>query len=431
MKRFRIYYGWVIVAGLSLVGAVNMSLGGVNFGSFIAPMRNDLGISNTVFGLSSSVRTVATGVFSPYLGKLLDKHGSRYPLAIAGALVIVLMLALAFIETGWQLLVVMFFLGAIGMQGGQSLYSTVPISQWFIRKRGMALSWAFVGGPFALILALPGTAWLIEDFGWRATWAIFGVLGGLTTVLVALFIVRNRPEEMGLQVDGLAEDEAARLKATLASGVKVPAEDEYPWTRGEAMRTWAFWALGLSFGISQLGAGTFVLFRIPFYEEQGISPALAGFGSAVDAGVVAIGVVLLAPKIDKINLRIGGVLGVVLTMAALGLSLTGDSVELMFFANFVFGVGQVFNIGIRNLVWSSYYGRAHIGAIRGAAFLVQMIFSAAGPPLGGLVRDASGSYELVWILSLLPMAVGAVLVYTAKRPVPKPAAASLAKTSIG
>ncbi|MGE3983783.1 MAG: MFS transporter, partial [Dehalococcoidia bacterium] len=192
-----------------------------------------------------------------------------------------------------------------------------------------------------------------------------------------------------------------------------------PWTRDEALRTWAFWALGLSFGVAQLGAGTFVLFRIPFYEEAGISPALAGLGSAVDAGIVAVGVMFLAPHIDRVPLRHGSVVGVGLTMVALAMSLLHASVFMMFFANFVFGVGQIFNIGIRNLIWSTYYGRAHIGSIRGAAFLVQMVFSAAGPPLGGILRDVSGSYDLVWILSLVPMGFGMVLVFTAKKPVPK------------
>jgi MFS family permease len=178
LPRLRIYYGWLLVGGLSVVGAVNMSLGGVNFGSFIAPMRSDLGISNTVFGLSSTVRTLSTGIFSPYLGRLLDRHGSRVPLAVAGFLIMAILIGLAFVQSGWQLLLLMALLGGIGMQGGQSLYSTVPISQWFVRKRGLALSLAFVGGPIGLLVSLPGTAWLIDQIGWRETWAVLGVVGG-------------------------------------------------------------------------------------------------------------------------------------------------------------------------------------------------------------------------------------------------------------
>jgi MFS family permease len=336
-------------------------------------------------------------------------------MAIAGVLVFVFLTALAFVEQGWQLLAIMFLLGAIGMQGGQSLYSTVPISQWFIKKRGMALSWAFIGGPLALLISLPGTAWLIEQIGWRWTWVTLGVIGGVTIVFVALVIVRDSPQEMGLVADGF-EDETPSA-ATDTSHVQI--EDEYPWTRSEAIRTWSFWALGLSFGMSQLGSGTFVLFRIPYYEEAGISPALAGLGAAMDAAVVAVGVMFIASRIDSMPLRPGALAGMVLTMIALGLSVLHASVFMMFFANFVFGCGQIFNSAVRNLIWSSYYGRAHIGSIRGTAFMVQMLFAASGPPLGGLLRDISGSYSLVWLISLVPMAAGALLVVTAKKPVPK------------
>lgn len=415
MRRLRIYYGWILVTGLSFVGAVNMSLGGVNFGSFIAPMRNELGISNTVFGLSSTVRTLSTGLFSPHLGRLLDRHGARYPMALAGVLVFVFLVGLAFVEQGWQLLAIMFLLGAIGMQGGQSLYSTVPISHWFVKKRGMALSWAFIGGPVALLISLPGTAWLIEQFGWRWTWVTLGVIGGATIVFVALVIVRDRPQDMGLVPDGF-EDDAPAGDATARLA---PIDDEYPWTRSQAIRTWSFWALGLSFGMSQLGQSTFVLFRIPYYEEAGISPALAGLGAAMDAAVVAAGIVFLAPRIDSMPLRPAAIAGIVLTMIALGVSVLHASVFMMFFANFIFGTGQIFNSGVRNLIWSSYYGRAHIGSIRGTAFMVQMLFAAAGPPLGGILRDVSGSYSLVWLLSLVPMAAGALLVSTAKKPAPQ------------
>lgn len=412
-RRLRIYYGWVLVAGLSVVGGVNMSLGGVNFGSFIAPMRSELGISNTVFGLSSTVRTLSAGLFAPYLGRLLDRHGSRIPLAIAGVLVALLLIGLAFVQSGWQLLLIMVVLGGIGMQGGQSLYSSVPISQWFVRKRGLAMSMAFVGGPIALIATLPLTAWLIEQFGWRTAWVILGIAGGTIIVAVALLVVRKNPESMGLQPDGFVEDRPA--ETTAAENRRA---EEYPWTRREAMRTKTFWALGIAFGAANLGSGTFVLFRIPYYEEQGISATLAGMGAATDAAVVVAGTFIIGFWIDRMSLRHGGSLGVLLTMAALALALTGEGVLLMFVSNFIFGIGQVFNSAVRALIWSSYFGRANIGAIQGSAFLLMMAFGAAGPPLAGVLRDISGSYDIAWLVMLMPMAVGCVLIFFARKPVP-------------
>src|SRR5690606_31955525 len=94
-----------------------------------------------------------------------------------------------------------------------------------------------------------------------------------------------------------------------------------------------------------------------------------------------------------------------------------------FLSNFVFGVGQVFNTAVRNLIWSSYFGRANIGAIRGSAFMVQMVFGAIGSPLAGILRDVTGNYELAWMISFAPMAIGTVVIFFARPPVPKPRAA--------
>jgi cyanate permease len=225
---------------------------------------------------------------------------------------------------------------------------------------------------------------------------------------------------MGLQPDGFAPEDEDVTNAQTGEPPKQQEEPyEYAWTRREAMRTWAFWSLGLAFGVSQLGAGTFVLFRIPYFEEKGFSPALSGAAAATDALVVVLGLLALGPFIDRMSLRHGGALGVFLTMVALAIALVADTAFLMFFSNFVFGVGQVFNSAVRNVIWSTYYGRANIGAIRGTAFMVQMLFGAAGPPLAGILRDSSGGYELAWLLSLLPMGLGTVLIYFTRRPVPK------------
>lgn len=146
---------------------------------------------------------------------------------------------------------------------------------------------------------------------------------------------------------------------------------------------------------------------------------MAGAAAATDALVVVIGLIALGPWVDKMSLRHGGALGVFLTMVALGVALVADSLFLMFFSNFIFGVGQVFNSAVRNVIWSSYYGRAHIGSIRGTAFLVQMIFGAAGPPLAGILRDATGDYTLAWTFSLVPMALGTILIFYTRPPKPR------------
>ena len=433
-KRPRLFYGWVIVAGLSVVGAVNMSLGGVNFGSFISVMGRDLGISRFTFGLANSARSISSGLSAPFLGRIIDRFGPRIPLMIAGFLVMVALTGMAFINAGWQMVLILGFLGILGMQGGMSLYSTVPLSRWFVRLRGRALSLAFVGGPIALLVTLPLTPWFISNIGWRATWVALGVVGGGIIMLVAAFVLKKQPEDMGLLPDGDIREEAHQTTGAQQSGSTAttgpgPTPDEYPWTRSEALGTRAFWMLGLGFGLSMLGSGSFVFFRIPYYVDAGIRPELVGLAAATDALMVVLGTFVLGIWIDKLSLRHGGALGILLVTIALVIAVSAVNPFSMFLSNFVFGLGQIFNTNVRNVIWPAYFGRANIGSIRGTAFTVQMVFGAIGAPLVGLVRDLTGSYQIAWVMMLAPMMIATVMIFLAVKPQPTGVSATAPSTS--
>jgi len=87
VRPFRgVYYGWVIVGGLALISVASGAMGNLTVALFIQPMTDDLGISKLEFGLAQSARLLGFGASGWFLGRILDRHGARIPLAIAGAL---------------------------------------------------------------------------------------------------------------------------------------------------------------------------------------------------------------------------------------------------------------------------------------------------------------------------------------------------------
>ena len=75
--RAKIFYGWFIVAGLASVGAVSAGMGGVNFGLFIPPMSEELGIKHAIFGWTMTARLVGYSASSFMIGRILDRYGAR------------------------------------------------------------------------------------------------------------------------------------------------------------------------------------------------------------------------------------------------------------------------------------------------------------------------------------------------------------------
>ena len=199
----RIFYGWIIVLALAIVGAFNSLLAGSNFPLFVSPMINDLGMTYATFGWAHTGRLVATAFGSPLIGRVIDRFGSRVSLSIAGTLIGALIISLAFVNESWQLISIFILIGLIGFIPGSNLYTAVPIAKWFVVKRGRAMSLAYIGTPVGIVIVVPLTQWILDNLGWRATWATVGLTGGFITVLVALILIRRKPEDMGLHPDGI------------------------------------------------------------------------------------------------------------------------------------------------------------------------------------------------------------------------------------
>ena len=81
-----------------------------------------------------------------------------------------------------------------------------------------------------------------------------------------------------------------------------------------------------------------------------------------------------------------------------------------------FGVGGL-HLLLR-LTWADYYGRLHLGSIRGLALPAQIGGQAMGPIIAGFTFDATGGYETPFTIFGILVAFAAVMVLTATPPGP-------------
>ncbi|SVD75110.1 uncharacterized protein METZ01_LOCUS427964, partial [marine metagenome] len=91
-----VYYGWVIVAAMIAIGGMTMIITGPTFSLFIDPMQEELGFSTALFGWANTARILTAAVSGWYIGKLLDRHGPRILLAVAGSVTALVAISLGF-----------------------------------------------------------------------------------------------------------------------------------------------------------------------------------------------------------------------------------------------------------------------------------------------------------------------------------------------
>ena len=426
----KVFYGWVIVAVMAAAGAVSMAMGSLNYGLFIKPMGDDLGIGRSVFGWAQTMRQVASAVTSPVVGGLLDRFGARVMLAVAAAITAAALIGLGFIAHGWQLVALFTLMGVVGMSGPAALVTSVPVAKWFVRKRGQAMSFVSLGIPVGAVVFITLTQVLIERYGWRSAWIILAALGAGIIIPLSLIFVRRQPEDLGLVPDGAsapARAPAPTGSATGGDGDGVvlppgPAAQEHAWTYQEALRTATFWQLTFVFSVVMLALSSVAVHRIAHFMDRGLDPRLVSYATALDAvaaGVSVFGMGLLA---DRLPARFLGAVGFLLVAVATLLTTVAADVPVMFLAMIIFGAGIGGLLLIQNYVWADYFGREHLGRIRGAVTPIILIFSGVGAPLAGYVRDATGSYSSIWLIGAGLLFLGAVVLALTPPPRKRPGA---------
>jgi sugar phosphate permease len=389
IARLPFFYGWIVLACVCCASLARQGPAVATLSIFVEPMTGDLGWSRTALSGAVSLGGVMAAVLSPLIGPMLDRRGARAMLCSAVLVTGICTTALSFTQS-LAAFYVFFCIARMNFAGPFDIGIYGALNTWFVVRRPLANAIVNVA-QMAGLAAMPLIAHAaMAQHGWRAGWVAVG-----TTVLLVgflpvwLFLVR-RPEDVGLLPDGRPPDPPA--PGALAGDARQGARAEPAFSRAEAMRTPAFWLLGLyTVAIYPVQAGV-SLHQAPHLIERGIAPATA----ASIVSVFSIGAGLGAAAFGLAGRRLG-----VRASLALAAALTATGTLLMpgiasplqgYVAAGCFGAGLGGVFTILPLAWADYFGRNSFGAIRGAALTMQVTAQASGPLLSGYLRDLTGNY---------------------------------------
>ncbi len=404
--RGDIFYGWAIVGVMGLAAAASMGMCMLNIGLFIKPMGDDLGISRQAFGWAQTARQLGGAVTSPLYGRLVDRYGSRLLLPFAVLLTALGMFYLGRAETQTDLLIAVAVIGLAGYAVPGAILASVPVMKWFEHKRGKAMAVMSASGLIGGMVFLPLSQWLIDSYGWRNAWFILAILGVTLVLPPALFLLRRQPEDFGLLPDGDLSDAQDRARLSRLR----------QWTPREASRTTSFWLLVAIFSLMALSLSTIGLHRIPAFMDRGLPPMWVAWATALDAVLAGVASVFTGIYAGRIGITRLGALGFVLLAASSVLTILANDIPLMLVSMGLFGAGIGVVMQMQNLIWPEFFGRTHIGAIRGYVMPITLAFSAIGAPFAGHIYDSVGSYNPVWWGAVGLMSLGGIIAVKIKPP---------------
>jgi MFS family permease len=392
------FYGWVIIA----VAFVTMGVG-VNartaFSLLFPPILDEFGWERGVTAGAFSFGFLVAAVLSPSLGRLMDRRGPRVVMEMGVVLMGAGLLLATLVRQPWHLYATLGVLVGGGSVCLAYTGHTLFLPNWFVRRRGFAMSVAFSGVGVGSIILLPWLQTLIERAGWRAAcWT----LGLLVLVLLAPLnlLLRRRPEDMGLLPDG-DRSQAGAAGPARPDNIVDHAWAAVDWTLGRAVRTRRFWWIALGYFCGLFAWYAVQVHQTKYLIEIGFSPTLAawalGFVSLVGIpGQIALG--HISDRIGREWVWTASMLGFAacyLLLLALQVIPSPILLYLMVLAQGLLGYGVTSVFAA--IVAEIFQGR-HYGTIFGTVMLVAISGGAAGPWLTGVLFDAYGNYTLAfWI----------------------------------
>jgi MFS family permease len=424
------FYGWLIV----VVTFVTMAIG-VNartaFSLFFPPIISEFGWERGVTAGAFSFGFVVSGAVSPLIGRMMDRFGPRGVMELGVALMGGGLLLAPLTTQPWHLYLtigVMVGAGSVCLgYSGQSLF----LPNWFIRRRGLAMGLAFAGVGIGSVTLLPWVQHMIEQTGWRTACTAMGIL--VFAVLAPInFLLRKRPEDIGLRPDGDAAPSAT--SAAPRSNVVDPVWAATDWTLRRALRTARFWWISLGYF-----CGLYVWYAVQVHQTK----YLLDIGFSANVAVWALGVVSLLGIPGQIWLghlsdRIGrewiwaiscaGFAICFAALIALKFAPVLPLVYLMIFTQGALGYGLTSVMGA--VVLEIFQGKQY-GSIFGTIMLAALAGGAAGPWATGLLYDLSESYTLAFAIGIAVSLLSAVAIWRASPGKVRAVAGQMHKVHIG
>lgn len=386
-------YRWLLVVALATI--VNVGYGAI-FYAFSVLLGEEAAareFSRTVLSASLGLGVVVSGALALFVGTLCDVVGPRRVFLAGSVLGGVGLAAFSRATEEWQVIAVWTLLLGPAMACVFYEPAYVAIDQWFGNRQGKPLGvLTFLAGLSATIF-IPLTQWLVGDVGWRGATLVLGVVIFTVVGSLSLLVVRDRPRE---------EAKAERLDPRSVYGAMVAG-------LRHTNRTFWFVSVAYFFGL----AATFLMLfhQVAYLQDLGF-PAGRVAATVGLIGVVSLPGRFLIPVLGarvRPPLLIAGIFAVLAVSALLLLEADRWWRVYLYVALFGMVFGAV--LPMRAAVMSRYFGGALYGRMMGLQVTMLALATAGGPFLAGLLRDATGSYEVSWLAApaILGAAIPAIL----------------------
>jgi MFS family permease len=399
----RLFYGWRIV-GVCLIAAVFANaLGLFGAGVYLHALVESRGWPTGLVSGAITVFYVTSALLLIPVGGIIGRAGPQPVFALGGAALAAGVAAIGHVTASWHAYAVFLVMG-IGWACLSTTAVATTLAPWFERFQGRAVSIASLGASVGGMAGTPILLFGIGRVGFAETTAIAAALSLVVLLPLALFVLKRRPQDLGLLPDGATE-------ARVANPGRTPI-----WNRRSALGTAALRSVMLGFGIGMMMQVGFVTHQVTL-----LSPALGSSGTSATVSATAVTALvsrlLLSRFADQISARLTASIMLVIAAAALATQALLPVPAVLVAGSVLMGltIGNVTTLS--PIIVRREFGAVSFGAVYGIASCGIQLATAMGPSFYGLLHDAFGGYRVPLLLAAAAdLVAAAVIVIGGRRP---------------
>ncbi|MCZ6605138.1 MAG: MFS transporter [Alphaproteobacteria bacterium] len=394
----------LIMISASVIILLSMGLRN-SFGLFLRPVSDALLLNVQVFSFAIAIQNLLWGLSQPFAGAIAEKYGSGKVIAVAGLLHILGLIILANADSAWDL-----YTGAgliIGIAGSGCTFAVllaVVARNVSAKHRSTALGITAACGTLGQITMAPATQYLLSDFGWSVAFIVLAALLALIVPLAAMLTG----------------------KSEAAPGTDIAGADTLSGALAEVARHRGYILLNLGFFVCGFHV-LFIMAHFPNFLVSSGFPTWLPVYALSTIGVTNLISTLIAGWLGdryskKYLLSTLYFLRAIVFAVFLMVPLTTASVLI-----FSGAIGSLWlaTVPLTSGLVGQIFGVRFLATLFGIVFLSHQLGSFAAVWLGGYVFDKTGSYDLVWQISVVLGIVAAILhLPIAERPLIREAAAA-------
>lgn len=400
MEKKKMFYGWWVVIGilanLSFLGPAAVALANL----FQTPVTTEFGISNSAFAINNMI-VLGVGMFiSPMVSKLLTGEHFKKTYMVGVISYIIGLVGYSVSQNIYMFYIFSLFIG-VGFTASTMMPASILINNWFVDKRGLALSIALSGLGVGGFILSPVVTILISSLNWRMTYIIYAIAIAIVVIPVTLFVIKFKPEDMGLVA--LGKDLTGTNQATNESS----EANKVSLTVAESLKKPFFIALiagSLFIGlVNNGGLGQFPP-SLTILHGPTFSSIIVSLYSIVGIG----GKLLLGHVSDKYGVRMGIIYTSVAFVATFLLMLFSDVQMAVYLMAVLFGIANANATVLPPLLTSSVFPANEYSGAYGYVQAGTQMGMAIGSLAVASIADLSGGYATAWITMSIICVLGAV-----------------------